>query len=71
MKRFVAALFAALPLLAQAHVGTHAHDDFSLLQAFAHLLTDADHLVLLLVAAAAGIAGTLIYRRRRALRRDR
>lgn len=65
MKKTAFALFATMPMLAQAHVGSHAHDDFSVLQALWHLLADPTHLVLLLMAGGVG-AGLSILRRQRA-----
>lgn len=71
MKRVFAVLLASLPLLAHAHVGSHAHDEFSLLQALAHLLTDPAHLAILVVAIIAGVIGAQVYRRQRSDKRNR
>lgn len=69
MKKTAFVLFAATPLLAQAHPGAHAHDDLSFLQALTHLFTAPDHLVFTLIAGALGVG--LVIRHLRSARRNR
>lgn len=61
------AVFSALfSPLAHAHPGEH-HGD--LLDGIAHLLSEPYHLALALIAAAVGVAGAWLYRRRAQARR--
>ena len=66
MHRTVLALLIALcSSLAWAHPGEH-HAGF--LHSLAHLLTEPDHLALMLLAGVAGWAGARFLRRRKAVR---
>lgn len=59
--RILLFMFALAPVSAWAHPGEH-HVNF--LGGIMHLLSEPDHLAMVLIAVVAGIAGARIYRRR-------